>query len=206
MAYDHQTQPGGWVADQAARRERRIWLGFAVFVAVDGVVLALAVGHRLGIGAAAGFLALVLAAKPFARRYIDEHVRWLRGARAEEAVGRTLNELRREEWVVMHDIKPARGANLDHLASGPNGVYLVETKERRFEDPHLRRVKGQARQLREELGVWVTPVICIHRRNGKPFRTDGVWVVPRIELLDWLRTQRNHPVESARLEKFADSL
>ena len=35
----------------------------------------------------------------------------------------------------------------------------------------------------------MTPVICLHARKAKPFRTQGVWAVPRERLLDWLREQ-----------------
>jgi len=57
---------------------------------------------------------------------------------------------------------------------------------------------------RLELGVWVTPVKCLRVRKGKPFRTQGVWVVPHERLLDWLREQHNHPVPFERLARFAD--
>jgi hypothetical protein len=50
----------------------------------------------------------------------------------------------------------------------------------------------------------VTPVICLHARKGKPFRTQGVWVVPRERLLNWLREQHNQPVTFERLARFAD--
>ena len=39
-----------------------------------------------------------------------------------------------------------------------------------------------------------------------PFRTKRVWVVPLGELLEWLRAQRNAPVEFERLARFADRL
>ncbi len=106
----------------------------------------------------------------------------------------------------MHDVKPDGEANIDHIASGPNGVYVVETKARRYDAQHLPRVKRQAAWLHDELGAWVTPVVCIHRRGGKPFRTQGVWVVPHCELLSWLGAQRNRPAAFERLARFAESL
>lgn len=206
VPYDVETRPGGWVAEQAARRVRLIWLGLALFFLLAGLMLVLAIGHRLSLGGSALFLAAVIAAKPYADRYIDRSGRWLRGARAEEAVGTILNELRREGWVLMHDIKQRSEGNIDHIASGPNGIYLVETKQRRYEDAQLTKVKRQAAKLHDELGAWVTPVICLHQRNAKPFRKSGVWVVPGELLLDWLRRQRNQPVEFERLARFADRI
>jgi Holliday junction resolvase-like predicted endonuclease len=204
VAYEVETRPGGWVAAQAARRARLVWLGLGLFFLVDGVVLALAVGHRLSIVGAALFLSVVIAAKPYADRYVDKQLRWRKGAQAEEAVGETLNELRREGWVLMHDIERVGEGNIDHIASGPDGVFLVETKARRYEEAHLVKAKRQAARLHDELGVWVTPVICLHTRKAKPFRTHGVWVVPHERLLDWLREQHNQPVAFERLARFAD--
>lgn len=206
MPYDVGTRPGAWVAEQTAKRGRLIGLGLVIFFLVCIGVLALAFGHHLSIGASAGFLILVLIARPHAEQFIDRHIRLRGGTRAEVAVGETLNELRREGWILMHDIKPEHGANIDHVASGPTGVYLIETKERRYEEAHLSRVKSQARWLHDQLGVWVTPVICLDKRGKKPFRTQRVWVVPHRELLDWLRSQHNQHVEFDQLARFADSL
>ena len=119
----------------------------------------------------------------------------------------TLNELRHEGWIVLHGTELAGEGTLDHLVSGPGGVFLFDTKATWYQPRHLQRVKRQAKRLRyDELGVWVTPVICIHRRHGSPSSRHGVWVVPHRELLDWLRQQRNATVEFERLARFADKL
>ncbi len=106
----------------------------------------------------------------------------------------------------MHDVEDPNGGNIDHIVSGPGGVFLVETKQRSYLDKHVPKIKRQAARLHDDLGVWVTPVFCLHQRAGKPFNTKGVWVVPRREILGWLRAQHNTPVEFERLARFADSL
>jgi hypothetical protein len=169
--------PARWVADQAARRERRVWLALGAVFVLASVMLALAVGQRLGVGLAGVLLGVVIAAKPYLERYIDNAARWQRGARAERAVGETLNELRAEGWVVLHDVAQAGEGNIDHIAFGPTGVYLIETKQRRYEDA---------------------------QRRGQPLRTKGVWVVPRAHLLAWLRGQSNRCADSERLAGFAN--
>lgn len=206
MAYEVDKRPGAWVREQTARRERRIWIGLAVGFLMTGAFLAFALGRHVSIAASAAFLAAVLLVRPYAEGYVDRHVRLRSGTRAEVAVGETLEQFRRDGWIVMHDIERPGEANLDHIVSGPNGVYLIETKDRRYEDRHLGRVKGQAVWLHDQLGVWVTPVICIRSRRGGPFRTRRVWVVPLNELVDWLRVQRNTAVEFERLARFADRL
>lgn len=206
MAYDAERRPGGWVSRKAARRERLIWLGFGAFFVFAGLLIALLVGHKLSITASALFLGATLAFKPYAERYIDATMRWRSGARAEQVVGETLNQLRLDGWILMHDVEQAGEGNIDHIASGPTGVYLIETKQRRYEDRQLVKAKRQAAKLHDEIGVWVTPVICLHERKGSPFRTNGVWIVPCACLLNWLRAQTNRPVEFQRLAAFADRL
>lgn len=206
MAYEVDRRPGAWVREQTARRERRIWIGIAVGFLVTGGFLALAIGRHVSIAASAAFLAAVLLVRPYVDGYVDRHARLRSGTRAEVAVGETLEQLRRDGWTVMHDIERPSQANLDHIVSGPNGVFLIETKARRYEDRHLARVKGQAAWLHDQLSVWVTPVICIHAQRGRPFRAKGVWIVPLSELLEWLQAQRNTPVEFERLARFADSV
>jgi hypothetical protein len=132
--------------------------------------------------------------------------RWVKGARAESSVGEELNGLRGEGFVVMHDIKQNHEGNVDHLVNGPTGVFLVETKFRGYTPKDLIKVKRQAVRLNAELGTWITPVICLHVREGRAFKHEGVWIVPQHALLDWLRAQRNASVPFERLARFADGL
>jgi len=182
MAYDVDKQPGEWVLERTARRSRWILIGLVAGAAVTGLITALVLGHRLSAVGSLLLGALVLALRRPAEQYVDRHVR-LRGlAWAEEDVGLTLNELWRESWTVMHDVEDPNGGNIDHIVSGPGGVFLVETKQRSYLDRHVPKIKRQAARLHDDLGVWVTPVLCLHQRAGKPFKTKGVWVVPRREI------------------------
>ena len=204
MAYDVDRQPGAWVRRQATRRERIFWTSLAAGFAATGVFLFFALGHRASIAASFAFLAAMFAVRPYAERYLDNSARWLHGAVAEESVGATLNELRRERWILMHDVEQAFEGNIDHIASGPNGVFLIETKLRRYDEDQLTKAKRQAAKLYNELGVFVHPVICLYHRRGKPFRTKGVAIVPSQHLLGWLRAQHEKPVDFERLARFAD--
>jgi len=105
----------------------------------------------------------------------------------------------------MHDVEQRGEGNIDHIVSGPTGVYLVETKARGYRPEQLRKAKRQAARLHDRLGVWVTPVICIDQRGGEPFRHERVWVVPRACLLDWMLEQRNAPVPNERLAALVSS-
>jgi hypothetical protein len=59
---------------------------------------------------------------------------WRQGAEGEAATARALNlRLRRSDAVVLHDRRvPGRGrANIDHIAIGPGGVTVIDTKSSR---------------------------------------------------------------------------
>jgi Holliday junction resolvase-like predicted endonuclease len=195
------------VRAQANRGDRRIVLGSCVLILVALGMLALAVGHMLTIAGSTLFVVTVLILRPYANDYVDEHLRrWHAGARAEEAVGGTLDELRREGWILLHDVRQEQEGNIDHIVNGAGGCFMIETKARRYDDAHLGKARRQAAKLHDALGVWVTPVICLNDRKGRPFKTHGVWIVPRREILDWLRAQRDEPAPFDALARFADSL
>jgi hypothetical protein len=206
MAYDVFQRPGAWVSGRVARR--RAWLLSFLFVyaVLTLAVMWLAITRRLSVLASLAVMAVALALRPLADRLIDRHFRLKRGADAEAEVGALLNQLRREGWIVMHDLVQAREGNIDHLVSGPGGVFLIETKFRRYEERQLVKAKRQAAKLYEPLGVSITPIIALHtRRNPRWFKTKGVWIVPRQSLLDFLRGQRNAVADFERLARFAES-
>lgn len=206
MAYDSTTRPGEWVAAQARLQARvvRLLMGSAL-VLIAGV-LWFAIGLR-NTGLTVLALLLLLAVQRLGARQIKVAANWLRGARSEEAVGETLAALTDEGYAVLHDLPQKFAGNIDHLVSGPSGVYMIETKNRRYQRSDLRKAKRQAAMLRDELGVWVTPVICLdQRRDRAPFRSEGVWIVCRTRLLTWIQVQRNRALEPDRLTAFADRL
>lgn len=55
---------------------------------------------------------------------------WAAGAEGERLVGQALTPLEAEGWVLLHDVRwPGRArANLDHVAIGPGGTVVVDSK------------------------------------------------------------------------------
>jgi hypothetical protein len=54
---------------------------------------------------------------------------WRRGAVGERRTARLLGRLERHGWAVLHDLAvPGSRANIDHLAIGPGGVFVVDSK------------------------------------------------------------------------------
>ncbi|MEX0673936.1 MAG: nuclease-related domain-containing protein, partial [Gaiellaceae bacterium] len=117
-----------------------------------------------------------------------------------------LEQLRYEGFVVMHDIELERAGNIDHLVNGPSGIFLVETKFRSYKLPSLGLMRKHAAQLREELGVWITPVLCKATIDYEPRQHRGVWILGKPQLLGWIRAQHNRPADFERLARWADRL
>ena len=76
---------------------------------------------------------------------------WLTGAEGEARVGQQLSRLELHGWKVLHDVHwPGRPkANIDHIAVGPGGVLVIDTKnwsgDVRLRDGVLRR-NGYSRE------------------------------------------------------------
>ena len=134
---------------------------------------------------------------------------WRRGAVGERRTARLLGRLERHGWAVLHDLAvPGSHANIDHLAIGPGGVFVIDSKRysgklhlapggslwhgRHPMGPVLRAVRFEADQAAEVLaapGVEVIPLVAVHGASvpwGK-LVTDGVPVVAARRLAELLR-------------------
>ena len=60
--------------------------------------------------------------------FFGNYATWSSGAEGEEKVAEYLNLLD-DRYYVIHDIVlPGRIGNIDHIVLGPNGIFIVETK------------------------------------------------------------------------------
>jgi Nuclease-related domain len=116
---------------------------FGPFIAAGLAVLIL-YGHYLSwyAGALTGILmGAWIALRETPPSYVEN---WHDGAEGERKTEKALEPLARSGWRVVHDVQ-ARYGNYDHIAVGPAGVFLLETKnlegivELRDGVPHLLR-------------------------------------------------------------------
>jgi hypothetical protein len=56
---------------------------------------------------------------------------WSDGLTGERITGKRLNSLRSRGWFTLHAIQWATGADIDHLAIGPAGVFSINSKRHR---------------------------------------------------------------------------
>lgn len=102
-------EAGFGAEEQATRRARRV--------------------ERLRQEQAAGEAAVGAVADALARAERDKR-NWAAGAEGERRVGETLDTLGQYGWLALHDVHwPGRPlANLDHVAIGPGGVFIIDAK------------------------------------------------------------------------------
>jgi hypothetical protein len=162
-----------------------------------------------GLGLAVGGLAAVMAGWGLRFRPSPDACAWRRGAAGERHTARLLGPLERNGWVILHDLAvPRNGANLTHLAIGPGGVFVIDSKRYRGRlrldssgrlwhgryplAPTLRAVNfeaDRAAQVLTDPDVVVRPIVAIHGAQvpwGK-VDTQGVPVVPARCLPSMLR-------------------
>jgi hypothetical protein len=139
-----------------------------------------------------------------------ETLAWQRGADGERHVARLLEPLVRAGWAVSHDLRiPGSKANVDHLVTGPPGVFAIDTKNyrgrlrlsgdgllwhgRTLLLPTLRATRWEADTLQARLGapdIAVVPIVAVVGA-AVPYgqvTTMGVTVVPARRLVGLLRS------------------
>ena len=204
---------------QAAYRRRRAaeWAAWTRSLPWR-VVLVLAAGAIVGLLAAqlippladlAGLLAAAAVGWALRFRVSPETSAWRRGAAGERRTARLLSRLEERGWVVLHDLAiPGSQANIDHLAIGPGGVVMIDSKQYRGRlqlDPDgllwhgrhlltmtLRAARWEADQADEILGVadvQVSAIVAIHGASVPRDRleVDGVTVAAARRVPDLLR-------------------
>jgi hypothetical protein len=156
-----------------------------------------------------GTLATVAAGWGLRFQPSPDAVAWRRGAAGERRTARLLAALERHGWAVLHDLAlPGSRANLDHLAIGPGGVFVIDSKHYRGRlqldpsgrlwhgryplAPALRAVSFEADQaalILTDPDVVVVPVMAVHGAQvpwGKMV-VNGVPVVAARRLPSMLR-------------------
>ncbi len=147
---------------------------------------------------------------------------WQVGAWGEVATGKVLAELDLTQWSVIHDVKTEHG-NVDHIAVGPGGVFVLDSKRlggrvsvesgvirvQRLDDadlsyvhagsPAVRRLAAQTSeriQATTHIKQWVTPVMVVWADfPQRVVETDCV-VIHGDELVAWLERR---PAQIARV-------
>jgi hypothetical protein len=141
---------------------------------------------------------------------------WIWGAEGERHTAAELRRLPADTWRVFHDLADGKG-NWNHVAVGPQGVYLIDSKTfhrpASVDDDGLRsgRIRsngsshrGQAVRLNETLqretgfAIWAQSVF----REGAPRRGNGQVVLLDEALLRFLRgVARFEPALSPRAHR-----
>ncbi len=197
-----------------------------IVVALAGYLLRAALPHPHIGSTMAGllFLALAVAVAAAANHSRERMQAFLKGAKGEETAGRAL-ALLPETFTVFHGLAAAGpgiltqgGADFDHVAVGPTGVFVIETKNwsgeiavqngelicdgDRPSRPPLDQVKAAATLMRSRLkdatglDVPVSPVLCF---ASNPLAAGqqgsaGVFVCNADQLTDVILSKTDSPL------------
>ena len=156
---------------------------------------------------------------------------WQDGAFGEQWTGQTLRELESQGWRIIHDLKASYG-NIDHVAVGPGGVFLLDSKRWRGsvtvdgDSAVVRRIEGpgsdwrftspapvrcQAAQVSEAIRastratVWVIPVIVVWGDFPQVVAGDTCKFVHGDALAGWLKDQPAS-IAPVRVEQIAEAV
>jgi hypothetical protein len=122
---------------------------------------------------------------------------WQRGAHGERHTARLLDRLTRDGFVIFHDLAvPDSPANVDHLAIGPTGVFVIDSKQWTGSvhqsadglawhnhyplDRTLETVRWEAQVIGRLLGTRIAALLCVHDAHvqGGGLHAQGVAIVP----------------------------
>lgn len=93
-----------------------------------------------------------------------QHVRaWTVGSSGEAIMGRRLNALADKSVVVLHDRRvPRSKANIDHIAIGPSGIYVIDAKK------YTGRIEVAKKSWFGESLLWVGKRDCSKLADAMP--------------------------------------
>jgi hypothetical protein len=109
-----------------ARRELPVRIALVAFAVIMGAVIGAKVspGHGALFGVFGGLVAIAYLSQ---RKQSTEA--WAIGAKGERAVAARLAKVASKGVVSLHDRRiPGSRTNIDHIAIGPSGIYVIDTK------------------------------------------------------------------------------
>jgi len=145
---------------------------------------------------------------------------WQVGAWGEEATGKELAKLDSTQWSVIHDISTDHG-NVDHIAVGPGGVFVLDSKRlggrvsvddgvvrvQRLDDEDLSYIHSGGSSIRRQAAMtserimsatrirhWVKPVMVVWAEFPQRIVEGDCVIIHGDELIAWLESQ---PVQIA---------
>jgi hypothetical protein len=170
----------------------------APLVAAAGLVVQiLATQTDLPHGGLVGLAVVVLAGWRLRFRPSEQARTWQRGAAGERRTAHLLDRLTRDGFVIFHDLAvPDSPANVDHLAIGPTGVFVIDSKQWTGSvrqsadglawynhyrlDRTLETVRWEADTISRILGTRAAALLCVHGAHvrGGGLHAQGVAIVP----------------------------
>src|ERR1019366_1592746 len=175
--------------------------GLAVFAGASAICVGLFWANHVSpvvllvsvlIFAASAGLVVSAVLRAFRRVREAENIRL--GLRGEQAVAEALGEAADSGFRAFHDLEDAKIGNIDHVAAGSRGVFLIETKARRRrlsrsgQPEHEVVFNGESLQFPSGINdahsiqqakinaKWLSN--CLGKKTGEPVRVEPLVVLP----------------------------
>jgi hypothetical protein len=201
------------------------FLAFAgiFFLSFAQLLLTLQLDILTGVGLLTSLILLIIG-----YFYLKKYRTYKGGWEGEKQVYKLLNSKLSDDYYLINELKIGKGGDLDHVVLGPNGVFVIETKNwsgkiscqkdewqrqdrHKFNNSPSRQVKNNTNKIRRLLeaqsslrnhGVWIEGIVVFTNPNIElQLNKPTVTILRLPELPDYITNYKNfNPYTTRQLE------
>jgi len=193
------------------------------FLSVTQLLLTLQLDVLTGVGLLTSLILLIIG-----YFYLKKYRIYKGGWEGEKQVAKLLNSKLSDDYYLINELKIGKGGDLDHIVIGPNGIFVIETKNwsgkitcqsdewqrqdrHKFNNSPSRQVKNNTNKIRRLLeaqsslrnhGVWIEGIVVFTNHNIElQLNKPTVTILRLPELPDHIINYKNfNPYTTRQLE------
>jgi len=225
---------GSYLRNQTMKNFAKAALCLLVFVAVFfASILRLLFTFQLEPLTIAGLL-ISLAPLVGGYFYLNKYRTYRGGWEGEKRVAKLLKATLSDDYCLVNEVRLDKGGDLDHLVLGPNGIFVIETKNwsgkiacqgddwqrqdrNKFNGSPSRQVKKNTTKIKRLLeaqpalrshGIWVEPIVVFTNNNIELHLNKPTVTILRLhELPNYITNYKNYnPYTVKQLEQIAKEI
>ncbi len=166
--------------------------------------------------------------------YLNKYRTYNGGWEGEKRVAKLLKSTLNDDYYLVNEVRLDKGGDLDHLVLGPNGIFVIETKNwsgkiachgddwqrqdhNKFNGSPSRQVKKNTTKIKRLLeaqpalrkhGIWVEPIVVFTNNNIELHLNKPTVTVLRLhELPNYITNYKNYnPYTTKQLEQITKEI